>query len=328
MRILITGGLGFIGSHIARAAMASGHFVHTFDNLLRGHLEFSKFGGLTVGDIRNTDLLRTVMIQQRIDAIVHCAALAYVEESAERPNDYYSTNVGGTMSLCHAAEAAGVRNIVFASSCSVYGDPAQTPVTEDSTLAPISVYAQTKALAESVLSSYSSLKTISLRFFNAAGAEPQFGIGESHNPETHIIPRLIRFAYGLDDQPLTIFSGGINQGDGFPRRDFVHVSDIARAHLSALKYLQKGTAPLSEVFNIGSGRSTSLYELIRLVEQISGRHFRDRLVYAQRRPCDPVSIYADITKARKNLKWDPVLSIERAICDSIDWCTTRSPLNK
>ncbi len=297
--------------------------MHVYDNLCRGHLGFGKFGDLTIGDIRDEASLRYVVVRERVDAIIHCAALAYVHESEMHPEEYFDVNVNGTAAVAKVAATTGVRHLIFASSCSVYGNPIQTdlPVRENTTTNPISVYAQTKLEAESVVVAEGGrhYSAAILRFFNAAGGAPQIGIGESHSPETHIIPRLLRFALEIDTDPVCLFVRGTETTDGYSHRDFVHVLDIAEAHLCALEYLERQTVVHPLCLNIGSGKSTSLLEVIRGVERVTKREILSRLIIKDKFPFDPDCIFADIFTARQLINWMPKRSLDRILIDAHQW---------
>ena len=319
MRILVTGGAGYIGSHVCKVAADYGNQVVVFDNLSRGHERLVKSGPLVVGDIRDTDTLTHTLRRCKVDAVVHCAALAYVGESEHRPSEYHSVNVAGTLSLCEAMTNAGVRSLVFSSSCSVYGNPTRIPVLEEHAIMPISVYAQTKADAEGLIASHSELSSLTLRFFNAAGSAYEFGLGECHDPETHIIPLLVNRALGMTEEDVKIFSRGIKTGDGSPTRDFVHVLDIAEAHIKALEWVTLQQSYKHGVLNIGSGTGTSIFRLIKEIELQTGVRMAARIDIHNKRRFDPECVFADISLAESLINWKPKRGLEKIVHDAIQW---------
>lgn len=258
-------------------------------------------------------------MREGIEAIVHCAALAYVHESEMIPDEYHSVNVIGTKVVSETADSTGVKSIIFSSSCSVYGEPRTVPVAENSDFNPLSNYAITKVKGESIISSSSQYSSMSLRFFNAAGGAPTAGIGEAHDPETHIIPKLLRFALGFDTEPVTLYAMDADGSVRYPERDFVHVLDIAEAHLLALEKISRLGCNRHNHVNIGSGRPSSLLDVISLVEQVSGTPIADRLVIGRRQSCDPLSVYADTSLSRELLGWEPQRSLQQIVSDAYLW---------
>ena len=252
MNILLTGGAGYIGSHTAWAASRAGHFPVALDNLGMGHRHNVKWGPLIEGEVSDADLVRSTLGHHSIDAVIHFAAHAFVGESVENPRKYFANNCVATLSLLDAMLDAGVKLIVFSSTCATYGVPTQVPITEDHPQAPVNPYGESKLFVERVLRWYEEaygLNWIALRYFNAAGAEPEAGLREEHTPETHLIPLAIQTALGLRPE-IAIFGTDYPTPDGTAIRDYIHVSDLARAHLLALERLRAGGE--SEAFNLGN----------------------------------------------------------------------------
>ena len=261
-RILITGGAGYVGSHCAKALAAAGHEGIVFDNLTFGHREFVRWGSLVEGDIRDAAALEAVFSAHRFDAVMHFAALAYVGESVTVPGRYYDVNVNGTRVLLDAMARAKVPIIVFSSSCAIYGEPSQVPIVETTLHDPINPYGFTKLVCERMMDDFGrayGLKSARLRYFNAAGAEPTAEIGEDHQPETHLIPLVLDAALGRKSE-IKIFGTDYKTPDGTAIRDYVHVADLARAHLLALQYLLDGGDTIA--VNLASGRGSSVREVI------------------------------------------------------------------
>lgn len=304
--ILVTGGAGFIGSHTCKLLSASGYLPVAFDNLCRGNEKSVCWGPLVVGDIRDRDALRQAIDRYRATAIIHFAALAYVGESVDEPADYYSTNVYGTISVLDAARACGVNKIIFSSSCATYGVPEALPVHETSPQNPISPYGRSKLIGEQIIKDYASaygMKHAILRYFNACGADPDGELGEWHSPETHLIPRVLMAASGLIDE-IEVFGTDYDTPDGTCVRDYIHVSDLARAHLKSLMHLEEGGDNLS--VNLGTGRGVSVKEILHAVTRMTSKVVP--AVYRNRRPGDPATLCADAAKARERLGFVPELS--------------------
>jgi UDP-glucose-4-epimerase GalE len=302
-RILITGGAGYVGSHCAKALAAAGHEGIVFDSLLFGHREFVQWGKLIEGDIRDAAALDAVFAANQIDAVMHFAALAYVGESVTAPGLYYDVNVHGTRVLLNAMVRAGVRTIVFSSSCAIYGEPDHMPISENTLLNPINPYGFTKLVCERMMDDFGrahNLKSARLRYFNAAGAEPTAEIGEHHNPETHLIPLVLDAASDVSRE-VKIFGTDYPTPDGTALRDYIHVCDLARAHVLALQHLLNRGETIA--VNLGSGQGVSVRQVVDTVRTVTGR---DVLVRdTPRRPGDPAVLVADATKAREVLGWVP-----------------------
>lgn len=294
--ILVTGGAGYVGSHACKALAAAGHTPVVFDNLDRGHREFVRWGPLEEGDIRDGARLDAVFARHRIDAVMHFAALAYVGESVSEPAVYYRNNVGGTLELLDAMRRAGVERLVFSSTCATYGVPARMPITEDLPQQPINPYGATKLMIERVLRDYDAaygLRSVSLRYFNAAGCDPDGEVGEDHDPETHLIPRVLMAADGTLPH-VEVFGTDYPTPDGTCLRDYIHVADLADGHLRALDYLARGGA--TTAINLGTGRAFSVREVIGAAERVTGRRIPVRA--GPRREGDPPVLVADATRAR------------------------------
>jgi UDP-glucose-4-epimerase GalE len=297
--ILVTGGAGYVGSHACKALAVAGHTPVVFDNLDRGHREFVRWGPLEEGDIRDGARLDAVFARHRIDAVMHFAALAYVGESVSEPAVYYRNNVGGTLELLDAMRRASVGRLVFSSTCATYGVPERMPITEDLPQQPINPYGATKLMIERVLRDYAAaygLRSVSLRYFNAAGCDPDGEVGEDHDPETHLIPRVLMAADGTLPH-VEVFGTDYPTPDGTCLRDYIHVADLADGHLRALDYLARGGA--TTAINLGTGRAFSVREVIGAAERVTGRRIPVR--EGPRREGDPPVLVADATRAREVL---------------------------
>ena len=305
-RVLVTGGAGYIGSHTCKLLAAAGIEPIVYDNLVTGHRDAARWGPFVHGDILDSEALNRTIEEFKPDAAIHFAAFAYVGESIDEPAKYYRNNVVGSISLIDACHRHAVRNVVLSSSCATYGAPADLPITESTVQRPINPYGTSKLMAEQVLRDYAAaydLRYASLRYFNAAGADPEGDLAERHNPETHLIPRALMAASGQIDH-LAIFGDDHDTPDGTCLRDYVHVSDLARAHLQAVDYLRGGGPSLAA--NLGSGRPTSIREVIAAVERVTGRVVPVKV--SARRPGDPSALYADPTLARERLGFRAPLS--------------------
>lgn len=302
MKILVIGGAGYIGAHAARTLVEAGADVDILDDLSTGHrLAVPPGARLRVGDVRDPEAVAAALVGA--DAVMHFAAQALVGHSTRHPLHTYDLNVAGTLNLLRCMEAAGVQRLVFSSSCSVYGTPGSLPVTEGLPFEPLSPYARSKAMVERILADLrerGGLAVTSLRYFNASGAHPDASMGESHDPETHLIPLALAAAAG-DRPPLSIFGRDYDTPDGTCVRDYVHVQDIAAAHQLALEAL--GTGAKGDAYNLGTGRGHSVLEVVQSVERVTG--LRVPRGDAPRRDGDPDGLWASSEKARSELGWRP-----------------------
>ena len=299
MSVLVVGGAGYIGSHTARALRRARYNVIIYDNLCTGFQRLAQGFELVEGDIGDQSKLHRVL--SRVDAVMHFAAHAYVGESVANPRKYFRNNVTDALTLLNAAVDAGVRHFVFSSTCAVYGIPEHIPITEQTPRQPINPYGATKLAFENALEAYDrayGLRSARLRYFNAAGADDSGEIGELHDPENHLVPLALAAAIP-DGAELQVFGGDYPTPDGTCLRDYVHVNDLADAHVRALEHLEKGGDSLS--LNLGSGRGNSVLEVIRAAEAATGQPVRRKI--GPRRPGDPPVLVADATKAQQVLGW-------------------------
>ncbi len=302
-KILVCGGAGYIGSHINKMLNEQGYETVVFDNLVYGHKEAVKWGELIVGDLCNVSDINSVFDKYDIDAVFHFAAYAYVGESVENPEKYYYNNVSNTLNLLHVMKEHGCNKIIFSSTCATYGEPERVPITEDMPQNPINPYGATKLMVERIFKDYNiayGLQYVVLRYFNAAGADPDGEIGESHDPETHIIPLVLDAASGARPD-IKVFGTDYDTEDGSCVRDYIHVYDLASAHLQALHHLEAGKE--SDFFNLGNEKGTSVLEVIDSVKRVTGKDFTVTL--ADRRPGDPAKLVGASGKACKILDWEP-----------------------
>lgn len=315
MRILVTGGAGFIGSHAARHLARRGHYVRIYDNLSTGHGFLAQEFDLVVADI--SDRTRLLAAMDGIDAVMHFAAHAYVGESVQNPRKYFDNNVTAGLVLLNAVTDAQVPYFIFSSSCAIYGDASEHPITENTPKNPINPYGASKLAFEHALEAYSrayDLRFVSLRYFNAAGADESGEIGEWHEPETHLIPGILETAAGLRDS-VDIYGNDYPTPDGTCIRDYIHVNDLADAHLRALEYL--GRSGESIALNLGTGKGHSILEVISMVEQITGLPVKRR--FCSRRPGDPPILVACAAQAEKTLQWRPTRSLRCIIGNAWNW---------
>ena len=320
MAILVVGGAGYLGSHAVRALREAGRDVVVFDNLEQGHRQAIAEAAFIQGDMRLKADVQKVFQTHAIDAVMHCAACALVGESMQIPERYYETNVSGTLNLLTAMHDAGIKRLVFSSSGAVYGEPERIPIDEDHQQSPISVYGHTKVCVEKMLEWFDAiygLKSVVLRCFNAAGADPSGRIGEVHARETHLIPLAIEAAMGGRDY-LPLFGADYPTRDGSCVRDYVHVCDIADAHIRALDWLAAGKP--SAVFNLGRGSGVSVREIVEAVEKVSGKKIA--LQAEPRRSGDPAILIAGCNAAKQELGWKPGFKDITAIIETaLQWQT-------
>ncbi len=301
--ILIVGGAGYIGSHVNKMLNQNGYDTIVFDNLSYGCRDFVKWGVFEQGDLGEIADIRRVFKKYHIDAVMQFAAFTYVGESVEDPQKYYLNNLRNTMNLLEVMLENKVKVFVFSSTCATYGNPEEIPITEDHPQNPINPYGRGKLMVEQILSDYSqayNLHYASLRYFNAAGADPDAEIGESHQPETHLIPLILDVALGKRED-VKIFGTDYPTPDGTCIRDYIHVMDLADAHIKALKYLQDGG--VSEVFNLGNGEGFSVREVIDTAEKVTRKNIM--VTETIRRPGDPPVLVGSALKARELLDWQP-----------------------
>ncbi len=300
--ILVTGGAGYIGSHVVMGLLHQDHKVIVYDNLQTGHRKAIREAFFIKGDLADQDRVKETFRSTPIDAVMHFAADCQVGESVRNPLKYFNNNVKNSLQLLDIVEEFSVKNFIFSSSAAVYGEPAKIPITEDHPCLPTNPYGETKWIFEKVLQSYRDLgrlNFISLRYFNAAGAAPQGDLGEDHVPETHLIPLVLKAA--ITGSSISIFGTDYDTPDGTCIRDFVHVTDLAQAHISALHRLEKGAA--SGIYNLGNGSGYSVKEVIETTRKVTGK--RVVSIESSRRPGDPARLVASSEKIRKELGWIP-----------------------
>jgi len=313
MRILVTGGAGYIGSHTVKQLLANGHEVTVFDNLSAGHRAAVPAASLVVADLRDIDHLDHLLVVNRIEAVVHFAAFTSVGESVKEPARYYTNNLGYTLNLIDRCRRNGVQKFVFSSTAAVYGVPTIVPIPESAALSPVNPYGNTKLAVERALADYAAAYPFgfcALRYFNAAGAAPDSSIGEDHTPESHLIPLVIRAAMGRRPH-LDIFGTDYPTPDGTCIRDYVHVDDLAAAHILALDKIVPG-AKLA--YNVGLGRGYSVRDVIAAVESVTGKTVPTK--EAARRLGDPADLVANADKIRRELGWAPRYTDLRAIVET------------
>lgn len=316
-RVLVTGGAGYIGSHCCKALAAADYEPVAFDDLSMGHKSAAQWGPLVEGDMRDAEALHETMRRFRPDAVLHLAARTLVGESTRRPELYYAVNVLGTLNLLEAMRMAEVKNLVFSSTCAIYGEPQSVPITEDFPKRPINPYGATKLACEQMMADFDfahGIRSVSLRYFNAAGADPAGEIGERHDPETHLIPLILDAALGRRPA-IALFGTDYPTPDGTPLRDYVHVMDLAAAHVAALRHLTAGGR--SDAFNLGSGRGESVRDVIRTVETVTGRAVP--VTEEPRRAGDPPELVADPTRAAELLSWRTEADLATIVADAWRW---------
>jgi UDP-arabinose 4-epimerase len=317
--VLVIGGAGYIGSHAARALKRLGHTAIVYDNLSTGHAFLANGFELVQGDILDSSRLSQVL--PRVDAIMHFAAHAYVGESVRDPRKYFRNNLEGGLSLLNAAVDAGVKKIIFSSTCAVYGEPSVVPIAENTPRQPVNPYGVSKLFFEYAVEAYDrayGVRFASLRYFNAAGADESGEIGELHEPETHLIPLALRAAAGTGPE-LQVFGSDYPTPDGTCVRDYVHVNDLAAAHVKALEHLQAGKESFAA--NLGTGRGHSVREVVAAVEAVTGKPVPLRMV--PRRPGDPPALVADPRRAESLLQWKAQRSFQETVATAWNWMEHR-----
>lgn len=321
--VLVTGGAGYIGSHTCKALAEAGHTPVTYDNLVYGHRQFVKWGPFVEGELGDGAHLARTFREYAIDAVIHFAAYAYVGESMTDPGKYFRNNVVNTLTLLDTMVANQVKHIVFSSTCATYGIPERVPIDEAHPQRPVNPYGESKLFVEKALHWHGvahDLRWFALRYFNAAGADPDGELGEEHDPETHLIPLVIKTALGQRSH-VDVFGTDYPTPDGTAIRDYIHVRDLADAHVRALQHLRKGQP--SAVANLGTGTGHSVKEVIDMVEKVTGKKVNARL--APRRPGDPPALVADPHHAKMLLGWQPQSSDLKTIIETAwRWHSTHS----
>ncbi|MDY0870926.1 UDP-glucose 4-epimerase GalE [Dongia rigui] len=318
--VLVTGGAGYVGSHACRMLAANGYLPVTLDNLSTGHRWAVKWGPLEIGDMADQACVGALIARYQPVAVMHFAALSLVGESASKPGRYYGNNVAGTLSLLEAMRAGGVDKLIFSSTCATYGEPESCPIAETTPQQPINVYGRSKLMVETILKDFAAahgLRAAALRYFNAAGAAHEDGIGEAHEPETHLIPLVIAAARGARG-PVQVFGTDYPTADGTCERDYVHVNDLATAHVRAIDFLTASAG--FHAFNLGTGRPYSVRQVIGAVATQAGRPVPQQI--AARRVGDPPALYADPRRARDVLGWEATQSdLDHIVASAWRWHT-------
>jgi UDP-glucose-4-epimerase GalE len=303
MRVLVTGGAGYIGSHTVKELASRGHYPVTIDDLSEGYRAAVTGGAFHEGNIEDAPLVRRILREERIEAVLHFAASCSVGESVADPAKYYRNNLRASLVLLEAMREEGVGRMIFSSTCATYGDPVESPMTEEHPQAPVNPYGETKLAFERALRDYGpayGIRSVALRYFNAAGADAGGALGEDHRPESHLIPIVLAAALGRRDE-VQVFGDDYPTPDGSCIRDYIHVTDLAEAHVLALE--RQGHAAPFAAYNLGTGKGYSVFEVIRLAETITGRRIPLRV--APRRPGDPPVLVAAAGRARGELGWAP-----------------------
>jgi UDP-glucose-4-epimerase GalE len=317
--VLVCGGAGYIGAHMCKALAAADLVPVTFDNLSTGHREAVRWGPLVEGDLLEPASLRNAFAAWPVRAVLHFAARSLVGESVREPGLYFRNNVAGTLNLLDAMRAAGVDRLVFSSTAAVYGDPIYVPIDEAHPTRPINPYGWSKLMAERQIAEYCrahGLRAACLRYFNAAGADPAGEAGEAHEPETHLIPNLLRAALAPEGgEPASIFGDDYDTPDGTCVRDYIHVADLCDAHLLALARLE--SAPGMHVFNLGGGQGSSVAEVLSVCREVSGATIPERRM--PRRPGDPAVLVASAEAARRDLGWQPRHGLRDCVAHALAW---------
>lgn len=319
--ILVVGGAGYIGSHANKLLNKRGYKTVVFDNLVYGHKELVRWGEFVLGDLAEIEQIRLVFKRCPIKAVMHFSAFAYVGESVENPEKYYINNVANTLNILKVMKEFDVKYFIFSSTCATYGNPVKIPIAEDHPQNPINPYGQGKLMVEKILSDYCNaydLKYVSLRYFNAAGADPDHEIGEWHEPETHLIPLVLDAAIGKREN-ITIFGTDYDTPDATCIRDYIHVTDLADAHILALEYLFNNGK--SDVFNLGNGNGFSVKDVIETAKEVTGRDILD--IADERRAGDPPVLIGSAQKIREALNWQPrFFELKKIIGTAWNWHQT------
>ncbi|MCH9613874.1 MAG: UDP-glucose 4-epimerase [Chlamydiia bacterium] len=314
MRVLITGGAGFIGSHVAKALKQAGHLPIVLDSLLKGHEESVKWGPFIKADLSDRNAIEKALKDHDIEAVIHMAALTNVRESFDLPDLYYTSNVCNTINLLTAMKACGIEHLIFSSTCAVYGVPKEFPINEKTPLIPVNPYGKSKLMCEEVFKDFKGLKYVALRYFNAAGADPDGELGETNIPPAHLIPIVVDAA--LNGTPFNLFGEDHDTKDGTPVRDYIHVQDLSLAHIKALTYLIKGGESLT--FNLGTGKPYSVKEVIEEVEKQTGKKIN--IAMKPSHHGEPDHLECDYSYAEKILDWRPThSSLSQLVRDTLLW---------
>ncbi len=318
MKVLVAGGAGYIGSNMVRKLLEKKHSPVVFDNLSTGHrCLLRKSVPFVKGDLRNFEQIRAALKKYKVGAVMHFAAASLVGESVEKPLKYYDNNVLATITLLKAMQETKVKTLIFSSTCAIFGEPKHLPIVEDDVKAPVNPYGQSKLMIETLLKDHAKtadFRYVALRYFNACGAHPGGEIGEMHDPEAHLIPNVLKVLTGKKKE-LQMFGDDYDTPDGTCIRDYVHIEDLAEAHLLALEYLEKGMK--SDAFNLGSGNGYSVKEIVREVEKSTGKKVKVKM--CPRRPGDPARLVADSSKAAKTLCWKPKLGLDEIVRSAWAW---------
>jgi UDP-arabinose 4-epimerase len=319
--ILVTGGAGYVGSHCCKHLQRAGYLPVVVDNLGTGHRDFVRWGPFEEGDVRNREFILNVIDRYRPTAAIHFAAKSLVSESVQAPDVYYDNNIGGTLNLLQCLRDRGIKNVVFSSTCAIYGAQDEM-IAEETDKNPVSPYGFSKLACEQMMDDFDrayALKSVRLRYFNAAGADPEAEIGEDHTPETHLVPIILDVALGLRAR-LQIYGGDYPTPDGTAIRDYIHILDLAAAHLGAVEYLSAGGS--SAALNLGTGKGSSVLQVVDAAETATGRTIRTDI--APRRPGDAAALVADPSQARMRLGWSAEHSdLSEIIADAWRWHQAR-----
>lgn len=318
MKVLVIGGAGYIGSNMVRKLLETGHKPAVFDNLSTGHRAFVPKNVLFIkGDLKKYEDILAALKKVKPEAVMHFAASALVGESVQKPVMYYDNNVSAAVQLLKAMQVCKVKKLIFSSTCAIFGEPKRIPLVEDDPKAPVNPYGQSKLMIEHILNDHAHVtdfRFVALRYFNACGAHPSGEIGERHEPEAHLIPNILKVLTG-EKKELNIFGDDYATPDGTCVRDYVHIEDLADAHLLALEYLGKGNK--SDAFNLGSGNGYSVKEIVDMVEKVTGKKVKVKM--APRRPGDPAKLVATSAKALKVLGWKTKHDLESIIKTAWAW---------
>ncbi|OHD16567.1 MAG: UDP-glucose 4-epimerase GalE [Spirochaetes bacterium GWD1_27_9] len=317
MNILVAGGAGYIGSHVCKMLSKMGFNVIVYDNLSKGYKEFAKWGDFVIGDLSDSQLLDIVFKKYKIDAVMHFCAFIEVGESVIDPEKYYINNVYNTINLLEAMRRNKIDKFIFSSTAAVYGMPTKIPIEEDDEKKPINPYGKSKLMIEDILEDYDkayNFKSIRFRYFNASGADPDKEIGEAHIPESHLIPLILDAAIGRRES-IKVFGTDYPTKDGTAVRDYIHVNDLATAHIKGLQYLLDGGN--TNYFNLGSGNGYTVKEIIETVKKITKKDFK--VIEVERRAGDPPFLIAKSDKAKKMLDWDIKYSLDDIVNTAWEW---------